>query len=169
MLDGKRSVNPNERTRRHVAGALGYLDPAYLEGTVQLLRVLKEVGYDWMQLERGYRVLDLGCGPGTGMRAGGAGRSDGMVVGIDRDPATLKETERRAREARLREPGSRTATLTIAAGRKLIPLGFDRGVRVLDGDRHHPTGAGRWSVVRRLTLIACVLVGMMPQYRSRIE
>ena len=135
-----------------------------------MLHALKEDSYDWMQAERGHRVLDLGYGPGT-ERLALAERvgSDGMVVGIDRDPAALKETERRTREARLREPGSRTATLTIAAGRKLIPLGFDRGVRVLDGDRHHPTGAGRWSVVRRLTLIACVLVGMMPQYRSRIE
>jgi len=26
MLHGKRSVNPNERTRRHVAGLLGYVD-----------------------------------------------------------------------------------------------------------------------------------------------
>ena len=102
MSDGRCSVNPNERTRQQVAGAPGYVDPAYLEGTARLLRALKEDSYDWMQAERGHRVLDLGCGPGTDTlalaeRVG----SDGMVVGIDRDPAMLKEAERRAREARL--------------------------------------------------------------------
>jgi len=57
-----------------------------------------------LQAGRGHPVLDLGCGPGTDTlalaeRVG----SDGMVVGIDRDPAMLKEAERRAREAR-RDP-----------------------------------------------------------------
>jgi len=85
-----------------VAGALGYVDPPYLEGTARHLRALKDDSYDWMQAQRGHRVLDLGCGPGTDTlalaeRVG----SDGMVVGIDHDPAMLKEAERRAREARL--------------------------------------------------------------------
>ena len=85
-----------------MAGALGYVDPPYLEGTARHLRALKDDSYDWMQAQRGHRVLDLGCGPGTDTlalaeRVG----SDGMVVGIDHDPAMLKEAERRAREARL--------------------------------------------------------------------
>ncbi|MGH8573034.1 MAG: methyltransferase domain-containing protein, partial [Gammaproteobacteria bacterium] len=72
------------------------------EGTARLLRALKDDSYDWMQLEHGHRVLDLGCGPGTDTlalaeRIG----SDGMVVGIDRDPAMVKEAARRAREAHL--------------------------------------------------------------------
>lgn len=83
-----------------MAGALGYVDPSYLKSAVQLLRALKQDSYDWMQAERGHRLLDLGCGPGTDTlalaeRVG----SDGMVVGIDRDPAMLKEAQRRAREA----------------------------------------------------------------------
>jgi len=102
MSDGRCSVNPNERTRQQVAGALGYVDPAYLEGTARLLRALKDNSYDWMQAQRGHRVLDLGCGPGTDTLAlAERVRNDGMVVGIDRKPAMLKEAERRAREARL--------------------------------------------------------------------
>jgi ubiquinone/menaquinone biosynthesis C-methylase UbiE len=102
MLQRKRSVNPNECTRRQVADALGYVDTAYLEGTARLLRALKDNSYDWMQAQRGHRVLDLGCGSGTDTlalaeRVG----SDGMVVGIDRDPAMVREAERRALEARL--------------------------------------------------------------------
>ena len=102
MLHGRRSVNPNERTRRNVTGALGYHDPACLDVTARHLRALKDNSYDWMQAQRGHRVLDLGCGPGTDTlalaeRVG----SDGLVVGIDRDPAMLKEAERRAVEARL--------------------------------------------------------------------
>lgn len=111
-----------------MASPLGYVDPAYLKSAAQVLRALKKDSYDWMQAERSHRVLDLGCGPGTDTlalaeRVG----SDGMVVGIDRDPAMLKEAERRAREARLRDP--------------------DRALQR--------------SVVRRLTLIACFLVGIM--------
>jgi hypothetical protein len=81
MLHGKRGVNPNERTRRHVAGALGYVDPAYLEGPMQLLRVLKEVSYDWMQLERG-RVLGLGCGPARTCALAERSAATGWWVGI---------------------------------------------------------------------------------------
>ena len=85
-----------------MAGTLGYVDPPYLEGTARLLRALKEDSYDWMQAQHGHCVLDLGCGPGTDTlalaeRVG----SDGMVVGIDRDPAMVREAERRAVEARL--------------------------------------------------------------------
>jgi len=119
MLHGKRSVNPNEHTRRKVIGALGYADPAYLDVTARLLRALKDDSYDWMQAQPGHRVLDLGCGPGTDTlalaeRVG----SDGMVVGIDRDPAMLKEAERRAREARL---GTRIVHYLADATR--LPLG----------------------------------------------
>ncbi|MGQ0593639.1 MAG: methyltransferase domain-containing protein [Gammaproteobacteria bacterium] len=85
-----------------MVSALGYVDPSYLRSAAQLLCALKEDSYDWMQAERGHRVLDLGCGPGTDTlalaeRVG----STGMVVGIDRDPAMLKEAERRAGEAHL--------------------------------------------------------------------
>jgi len=85
-----------------VAAPLGYVDPAYLKTAGQLLRPLKEESYDWMQLEERHRVLDLGCGPGTDTlalaeRVG----SYGIVVGVDHDPAMLKEAARRAREAHL--------------------------------------------------------------------
>lgn len=56
MSGGRCSVNPNERTRQQVAGALGYVDPPYLEGTARLLRALKDDSYDWMQLEHGHRT-----------------------------------------------------------------------------------------------------------------
>ncbi len=85
-----------------MASPLGYVDRDYLECAAQLLRAPKEDSYAWMRVLPGHSVLDLGCGPGIDTlalaeRVGSTGR----VVGIDRDPAMLREAAHRAEAAHL--------------------------------------------------------------------
>jgi ubiquinone/menaquinone biosynthesis C-methylase UbiE len=42
-----------------------------------------------LELRDGLRVLDVGCGPGTDLGAMGGLVRDGLVVGVDRDPAMM--------------------------------------------------------------------------------
>jgi len=78
----------------------GYVDVAYLDAAQRLLNDFKQLTYDRMQVHPGYKVLDVGCGPGTDTiplaRLVGA---SGQVVGVDHDADMIAEAEKRARKA----------------------------------------------------------------------
>lgn len=78
----------------------GYVDSAYLQATADLLQRNKQRSYEWMRVQSGQRVLDVGCGPGldTLALAPLVGPS-GQVVGLDADPAMVAEAQHRARTA----------------------------------------------------------------------
>ena len=81
-------------------GYAGYVDTAYLALAAEHARQDKELSYAAMRVQPGFRVLDVGCGPGsdTITLAGLVGEA-GAVVGVDYDQEMLAEADRRAAEA----------------------------------------------------------------------
>lgn len=70
----------------------GNVSSLYLNQAATLFLPLKLMSYERMKIDRGHRVLDVGCGPGTDVvnlaeRTGSGGR----VAGIDYDDLMLKE------------------------------------------------------------------------------
>lgn len=77
----------------------GYVDPAYLQAAAKRVKHIKEASYGRMQIKPSYKVLDVGCGPGTdtiilGRLVGPAGQ----VIGIDYDEEMIAQAELRAKE-----------------------------------------------------------------------
>ena len=80
--------------------ATSYIDASYLQSAATLLSQIKQRSYALMHIERGDRVLDVGCGPGvdTVALASLVGPT-GRVVGIDADAAMVAEAQQRAKDA----------------------------------------------------------------------
>ena len=78
----------------------GYVDSEYLRRVAEIVKRLKQRTYELMQIEPGQRLLDVGCGPASDTvelaKLVGTG---GEVVGVDHDPAMLREADERARQA----------------------------------------------------------------------
>ncbi len=82
----------------------GYVDSSYLARLAQITMPVKIRSYEYMHLAPGQIVLDVGCGPGTDTlplfkQVG----PTGQVVGVDYDPAMIREADRRAAEAGFQE------------------------------------------------------------------
>lgn len=78
----------------------GYVDPEYLDVAERLLEPLKARALEWMHVQLGQVVLDVGCGPGTAtIPLGPCVGPTGHVVGLDTDPALVALAEQRAQEA----------------------------------------------------------------------
>jgi ubiquinone/menaquinone biosynthesis C-methylase UbiE len=78
----------------------GYVDSKYLEILAERLKPIKERSYEFMHLEVGHRVLDVGCGPGTDtISISQLVGSTGIVHGIDYDVEMIEKADQRAREA----------------------------------------------------------------------
>lgn len=82
----------------------GYVDTAYLDtaGENDMMNTFKQLTYERMHAQRGHRILDVGCGPGTDTipLAQWVGAS-GQVIGLDRDAEMIAEAQQRALEARV--------------------------------------------------------------------
>jgi ubiquinone/menaquinone biosynthesis C-methylase UbiE len=75
----------------------GYVDSEYLQAAARLLHQAKQRSYVFMQIQPGYKVLDVGCGPGTDTVAlGQIVGSTGQVSGVDYDAAMVAEANQRA-------------------------------------------------------------------------
>ncbi len=97
-------TNHREQIMTDPKSYTGYVDIAYLELAAECARQDKQLSYAAMRLQSGYRVLDVGCGPGTdtlrlARLVGGTGR----VIGVDYDPEMLAEANRRAAAAGLED------------------------------------------------------------------
>src|SRR4051812_30645742 len=78
----------------------GYVDTEYLRIMAELLEEPKRQTYRQMHIEKGYKLLDVGCGPGTDSIAlAELVGSTGEVVGVDFDPAMVADADRRAEKA----------------------------------------------------------------------
>jgi ubiquinone/menaquinone biosynthesis C-methylase UbiE len=78
----------------------GYVDTQYLQTTADLLQGFKLRSYEWMQIQPGHVVLDVGCGPASDTLAlAQLVGSDGHVSGVDYDPEMVAEAEYRAMQA----------------------------------------------------------------------
>jgi ubiquinone/menaquinone biosynthesis C-methylase UbiE len=78
----------------------GYVNPEYLQDIALKFKPLKERSYKLMHLKTGYRIIDLGCGPGTDTipLAKFVG-STGKVIGIDADNQMITTANKNAKEA----------------------------------------------------------------------
>ena len=78
----------------------GYVNPEYLQTIALKFKPLKERSYELMHLQTGYRIIDLGCGPGTDTipLAKFVG-STGKVIGIDADNQMITTANKNAKEA----------------------------------------------------------------------
>ena len=75
----------------------GYVDSEYLQASARLLHQAKQRSYVFMQIQPGYKVLDVGCGPGTDTIAlGQIVGSTGQASGVDYDAAMVAEANQRA-------------------------------------------------------------------------
>lgn len=80
----------------------GYLDADRLDVLAGGVSELKRRSHQWMELEPGQRVLDVGCGPGIDTLAlAELVGPEGEVVGIDYDEEMVAEADRRAKRARV--------------------------------------------------------------------
>jgi SAM-dependent methyltransferase len=78
----------------------GYVDPGYLAVVADLLRPAKQLTYEWMRLQPGMRVLDVGCGPGTDtLPLAKIVSGNGSVVGVDFDAAMVAAADEKAHQA----------------------------------------------------------------------
>lgn len=78
----------------------GYVDPDYLRVVGEFLNQLKRRTYTSMQIKRGHKVLDVGCGPGTDtIPLAQLVGSTGQVNGVDYDEAMVAEAEQCAAKA----------------------------------------------------------------------
>ncbi len=76
-----------------------FIDPFYLDAMAELIKQNKQRTYNWMHIQPGHSVMDVGCGPGidTLALAGFVGPT-GHVFGVDVDEAMIAEAERRAEQ-----------------------------------------------------------------------
>ncbi len=80
--------------------AKGYFDTEYLRVVAEIAEEYKRRTYSLMKIEKGHKVLDAGCGPGTDTIAlGSLVGPSGEVYGVDFDPAMIAEANRRAATA----------------------------------------------------------------------
>lgn len=78
----------------------GYVDTQYLQTTATLLQEFKQRSYEWMRIQPGHVVLDVGCGPASDTLAlAGLVGPHGQVSGLDHDPEMVAEAEYRAMQA----------------------------------------------------------------------
>jgi ubiquinone/menaquinone biosynthesis C-methylase UbiE len=98
--DGREEAAEMARTESKTSRPKGYVDSEYLDMLAQLVKQYKQRTYELMRIERGHRVLDLGCGPGTDTvpLAEVVGPS-GEVVGIDCDEDMIAEANQRVEQA----------------------------------------------------------------------
>src|SRR5688572_23038362 len=83
---------------------VGYVDSEYLRVVGNLLQSLKEATYAQMQIAKGHKVLDVGCGSGTDtIPLAHLVGATGEVVGVDYDEAMIAEAVKRANEANVSE------------------------------------------------------------------
>jgi ubiquinone/menaquinone biosynthesis C-methylase UbiE len=83
-----------------VTGYTGYVDPEYLRTVGALLNKQKQLTYTHMQIHKGHRVLDVGCGPGTDtIQLAPLVGTKGEVIGVDQDQSMIDEAERRSHSA----------------------------------------------------------------------
>jgi ubiquinone/menaquinone biosynthesis C-methylase UbiE len=78
----------------------GYVSSEYLRMAGGSVKHLKERTYELMQVQRGQKVLDVGCGPASDtLQLGALVGPAGQVFGVDHDQAMVDEAEQRARQA----------------------------------------------------------------------
>lgn len=78
----------------------GYVDTQYLQITAALLQDFKQRSYEWMQIQPGHVVLDVGCGPASDTVAlARLVGSSGQVCGVDYDPEMIVEADYHAMQA----------------------------------------------------------------------
>ncbi len=78
----------------------GYVDPEYLRVVGDLFAQLKQRTYAYMQIQTGYKVLDVGCGPATDtIPLAQLVGSTGEVGGVDYDETMVAEADQRAEKA----------------------------------------------------------------------
>jgi ubiquinone/menaquinone biosynthesis C-methylase UbiE len=78
----------------------GYVDTSYLDTVQKLVNNSKQLSYEQMHLQPGFKVLDVGCGPATDtITLARLVGTSGQVIGVDYDPAMIAEAEKRAFEA----------------------------------------------------------------------
>jgi ubiquinone/menaquinone biosynthesis C-methylase UbiE len=78
----------------------GYVDTTYLNTVQKLLNHYKILTYERLLIQSGYKVLDVGCGPGTdtiplAQKVG----SSGQIFGVDYDAKMIASAEQRAQNA----------------------------------------------------------------------
>jgi ubiquinone/menaquinone biosynthesis C-methylase UbiE len=119
----------------------GYVGADYLDLTARLLAPSKHRSYELMHLVRGYKVLDLGCGPGSDTLAlSDIVGPEGEVHGVDHDAQMVAQADERARAAGV---GARVWHREADAAALPWPEGFfdaSRSERVLQHLRD-PMGA----------------------------
>lgn len=83
---------------------IGYVDRKYLQDLAQRMKLIKQRSYELMHLSAGYKVLDVGCGPGidTIPLAQWVG-STGQVIGVDVDKEMIAQANQKAEEAGVAE------------------------------------------------------------------
>jgi len=82
------------------AGYQGYFDSEYLRIAGVHLENFKQQSYARMKVEKGQKVLDAGCGPGTDtLPLAQLVGLTGEVIGVDFDEAMIAEAEQRAEQA----------------------------------------------------------------------
>lgn len=78
----------------------GYVDSGYLQVIGDFVKHVKERSYTLMQIQPGYKVLDVGCGSGIDtISLAALVNSTGQVVGVDYDPAMIAQAEQCAENA----------------------------------------------------------------------
>ena len=86
-----------EEKKQDWSQALGYVSPGDLAYLGEAFKYLKERSYEFMQLDRAKRVLDVGCGIGIDTVAiAGLVGSDATVYGIDHDAEMIRLADERA-------------------------------------------------------------------------
>jgi ubiquinone/menaquinone biosynthesis C-methylase UbiE len=80
-----------------VPNPTGYVNDDYLKAAAKLLGTFKQRTYEWMQVQSGDSVLDVGCGSGADtIPIGRLVGKDGRVVGIDHDHKMLTRAQTNA-------------------------------------------------------------------------
>ncbi len=81
----------------------GYVSAEFLQKAAERVKHLKARTYEWMDIGKGARVLDVGCGPGidTVALARIVG-PDGRVTGLDIDEEMLQKADALAAESGVR-------------------------------------------------------------------
>jgi ubiquinone/menaquinone biosynthesis C-methylase UbiE len=80
----------------------GYVDSKYLQDITTLVNHVKKRSYEYMRINKGQSVLDVGCGTGIDTIAIAKLVGDtGHVIGIDDDAAMIAQANDRAKKARV--------------------------------------------------------------------
>lgn len=108
---------------------------------------------DALPLQPGWRVLEIGCGPGAAARAVAARLVDGQVLGIDRSATAIALARSAAEgftEGRLSFRQVAAEEFTLQPGEEQFDLVFAVRVGALDG-RHPAAGARALERIARAT------------------